>query len=54
MTGGIDSAHAIAIYNSSGVKVVEASVISGWGTSILMFNVTAFNTSFPWLAIARS
>lgn len=53
-TGGVDNSHAVAIYNSSNAKVVEASVVSGWGTSTLRFNVTAFNTSFPWTAIVRS
>ncbi len=45
---------AVIIYNTSGVKVVEANVVSGWGTNILLFNVTLFSTSFPWSAIVRS
>lgn len=52
--GGKDTSHVIVIYNSSGAKVVEAKVMSGWGTSILRFSVTAFSASFPWDAIVRS
>lgn len=52
-TGGKTS-KTLVIYNSSGAKVVEASVTSGWGTSILRFSVTAFSASFPWDAIVRS
>ncbi len=50
----VKSSKAIVIYNTSGAKVVEANVVSGWGTTILRFNVTAFSTSFPWSAIVRS
>lgn len=41
----------IVIYNTSGVKMIEAKVVSGWGNTILRFNVTTFTPGWPWDAI---
>lgn len=54
VTTGGKTSKFLVIYNSSGAKVVEANVVSGWGTSIIRFNVTAASSSFPWDAIVRS
>ncbi len=51
---GKDATHAISIYNSSGVKVVEASVTGGWGTSTLTFNCTLASASYPFDLIGRT
>lgn len=49
-----DTTHCVALYNSSAVKVVEARVTGGWGTSTLTFDCTIASSSFPFDAVART
>lgn len=49
-----DSTHCLVLYNSSGVRVVEARVTGGWGTSTITFDCTIASASFPFDLVART
>lgn len=48
-----DGSTKCLVVRSGGVKVLEFSVVSGWGTPTLTFNVTFASASYPFRVLGQ-